>query len=96
MENREELVVGVVKKRVAANNGPRSTEAAVKRRESREAGDSAPSKFLRIPLPSRYGNMCWNIPGKNFVCDDSKMLCRSFIRDNYCRSRVPCASSSKP
>jgi len=80
-------VVGVVKKRVAANDEPRSTEAAVKRRESREPGDSAgaipSSKFLRIPLPSRYGNMCWNIPGKNFVCDDSKMLCRSFIRDNY-------------
>jgi hypothetical protein len=84
VENRE-LVVGVVKKKVAANNGPRSTEAAVKRRESREAGDSAADTFQvsQNTSPSRYGNMCWNIPGKTFVCDDSKMLCRSFIRHNY-------------
>lgn len=37
VENREELVVGVVKKRVAAKSGPKTTEAAVKKRESREA-----------------------------------------------------------
>ena len=62
MENREELVV---KKKMVANN-----EAAVKRRESREADEV----FLKP------GNMCRNIPGKNFVCDSSK---RVSSRDNY-------------
>ena len=74
MENREELVV---KKKMVANN-----EAAVKRRESREAEDSAGADVFLKPLRI-LGGMCRNIPGKNFDCDNSKSYAGVSSRDSY-------------